>query len=190
MPIRPASLLILLAVASPGWGSDAEVVSAVAEADRPVAVGGAHEGSVESPVESAGLSAEELQQRIDQWSSLTVDERRELLTEINRRMRAAGRSPVVGVRGERRFGYRVQQPDGSVVSIERREEFVRYRELDPNRPFGVGFEQRALDPTIQEVGTGPLSAAQDQRPMAGPTDSDPASGQQDPSVRPVRQTTP
>lgn len=85
----------------------------------------------------------ELQAIGARWETLDQDERRALLTEINRRMVAAGKHPVLRIRAERRYGYRVRQPDGSVVQIERREGFVRYQELDPEQPFGVGFEQRA-----------------------------------------------
>ena len=76
------------------------------------------------------------------WNDLASEERRALLTEVHRRMIAAGKKPVLRIRAERRFGYRVPQPDGSVVKIERREEIVGYRKLDPAQPFGVGFEER------------------------------------------------
>lgn len=88
----------------------------------------------------------ELQELGNHWAELSRDERRALLTEFHRRMVAAGRKPVLRIRAERRFGYRVKQPDGSVVRIERRQGFVRYRELDPDQPFGVGFEQRSRRP--------------------------------------------
>ncbi|MEE8041494.1 MAG: hypothetical protein V3T15_01720, partial [Pseudomonadales bacterium] len=46
----------------------------------------------------------------------------------------------VRIEGERRYGYRVRRPDGSVVSIERRQKIIRY--VDPDQPYGVGFEER------------------------------------------------
>ena len=94
----------------------------------------------------AEASDAELQELGNHWAELSRDERRALLTEFHRRMVAAGRKPVLRIRTERRFGYRVERPDGSVVKIERRQGFVRYRELDPDQPFGVGFEQRASQP--------------------------------------------
>jgi len=97
-------------------------------------------------VNYADASDAELQKLGNHWSDLSRDERRALLTEFHRRMVAAGRKPVLRIRTERRFGYRVEQPDGSVVKIERRQGIVRYRELDPDQPFGVGFEQRSGGP--------------------------------------------
>lgn len=90
----------------------------------------------------ADASEAELRALSANWDDLGSEERRALLTEVHRRMIAAGKKPVLRIRAERRFGYRVPQPDGSVVRIERRQEIVRYRELDPAQPFGVGFEQR------------------------------------------------
>jgi hypothetical protein len=95
----------------------------------------------------------ELQALGNHWEELSRDERRALLTEFHRRMIAAGRKPVLRIRTERRFGYRVEQPDGSVVKIERRQGFVRYRELDPDQPFGVGFEQRSGHPSSRPAST-------------------------------------
>lgn len=105
------------------------------------------------------------------WSELSNDERRALLTEVHRRMIAAGRKPVLRIRAERRYGYRVQQPDGSVVEIQRREGFVRYREINPDQPFGVGFEQRSglipVEPTPARRRSPELPAPQpvDQGPV-------------------------
>lgn len=106
------------------------------------------------PVDYGEATEAELDALGTRWSELTNDERRGLLTEVHRRMIAAGRKPVLRIRAERRYGYRVQQPDGSVVEIQRREGFVRYRELNPDQPFGVGFEQRSglvpVEPTPSE----------------------------------------
>ena len=90
----------------------------------------------------ADATATELRALGAEWNELSEDERRALLTEIHRRMLAAGKKPVLRIRAERRFGYRVPQADGSVVEVERRQQIIRYRELDPARPFGVGFEER------------------------------------------------
>ena len=91
----------------------------------------------------AEVSDAELEEHVGQWDDLSVDERRALLTEVHRRMLRAGKRPVLRIQGERRFGYRVQQPDGSIVEVERREGFVRYQPVNPNKPFGVGFERRS-----------------------------------------------
>lgn len=94
-------------------------------------------------VDYAQVSDAELQQHVAQWNDLSVDERRALLTEVHRRMIRAGKRPVLRIQGERRFGYRVPQPDGSVVEVERREGFVHYQHVNPEKPFGVGFERRS-----------------------------------------------
>ena len=90
------------------------------------------------PVAYSDLSDEQLQVLVQGWETLDVDERRAVATEINRRTRTE-RSPV-RIEGERRYGYRVRRPDGSVVSIERRQKIIRY--VDPDQPYGVGFEER------------------------------------------------
>ncbi|HSG89560.1 MAG TPA: hypothetical protein VLA56_10140 [Pseudomonadales bacterium] len=104
----------------------------------------------------------ELQQLGGRWEALSEDERRALLTEVHRRMAAAGRKPVLRIRAERRYGYRVKQPDGSVVQIQRREGFVRYREIDPDQPFGVGFEQRSGLIPVQPASTDATAQARQQ----------------------------
>jgi hypothetical protein len=96
-------------------------------------------------VDYAQVSDLELEQHVAQWDDLSVDERRALLTEVHRRMVRAGKRPVLRIQGERRFGYRVEQPDGSVVEIEGREGFVHYQTVNPEKPFGVGFERRSGD---------------------------------------------
>jgi hypothetical protein len=109
----------------------------------------------------ADASEEDLRALRASWDDLDGDERRALLTEIHRRMVAAGKKPVLRIRAERRFGYRVPQPDVSVVEIERRQEFVGYRELDPAQPFGVGFEERHRN---QPVPVSDVAAADAPRP--------------------------
>lgn len=118
------------------------------------------DASAEAP-DYAEASDAELRALHADWDALGSEERRALLTEVHRRMVAAGKKPVLRIRAERRFGYRVPQPDGSVVEIERREEIVRYRELDPAQPFGVGFEERRRN---QPVPVSDVAAADAQRP--------------------------
>ena len=119
------------------------------------------------------LTDEELETRVARWESLSVDDRRALLTEIHKRMVADGKKPVVRVRTERRYGYRIRRPDGSVVEVHKREGVVRYHRLDPDRPFGVGFERRSHGRPTDEPNASdkslPLSAvpvpAADERPV-------------------------
>jgi hypothetical protein len=77
-----------------------------------------------------------------------VDERRTVLTALHRRMAEAGREGKLQVRSERRFGYRVERPDGTVVRIERRQAVVQFRDAE-GQSFGVGFEQRLARPEQQ-----------------------------------------
>ncbi|MEE9254792.1 MAG: hypothetical protein V3U43_07650 [Pseudomonadales bacterium] len=95
------------------------------------------------PVAYGDLSDEELQALVERLEKLDVEERRAITTEINRRTRTE--RGVVRVESERRYGYRVRRPDGSVVTVQRRQKIIRY--VDPNQPYGVGFEER--------VGSGP-----------------------------------
>lgn len=104
-----------------------------------------------APVSYASASDAELQRSIGQWDDLSVDDRRALLTEVHRRMIRAGKRPVLRIQGERRFGYRVEQPDGSVVEIEGREGFVHYQSVNPDKPFGVGFERRSGDDLPEDL---------------------------------------
>lgn len=104
-----------------------------------------------APVSYASASDAELQRSIGQWDGLSVDDRRALLTEVHRRMIRAGKRPVLRIQGERRFGYRVEQPDGSVVEIEGREGFVHYQSVNPDKPFGVGFERRSGDDLPEDL---------------------------------------
>ena len=74
-----------------------------------------------------------------------MDERRTVLTALHHRVAEAGREGKLQVRSERRFGYRVQRPDGTVVRIERRQAVVQFRDAE-GQSFGVGFEQRSARP--------------------------------------------
>jgi len=114
-------------------------------------------------VDYADASDADLQALSASWDELSGDQRRALLTEIHQRMIAAGKKPVLRIRTERRFGYRVPQPDGSVVTIERRQEIVRYRSVDPSQPFGVGFEKRTRQ-LPQPTAVSDLIAADAPRP--------------------------
>jgi hypothetical protein len=81
------------------------------------------------------------------WTTLSEDQRRALLTEIKARMHASGKQPVLTIKTERRYGRIVRQPDGSLVRIETTEHVVRYQALPErvgDQPFGVGFEQRVV----------------------------------------------
>jgi hypothetical protein len=91
---------------------------------------------------------EGLRSKLANWSELSVDERRTVLTALHRRMAEAGREGKLQVRSERRFGYRVQRPDGTVVRIERRQAVVQFRDAE-GQSFGVGFEQRSAHPEQQ-----------------------------------------
>ena len=88
---------------------------------------------------------EGLRSKLANWSELSVDERRTVLTALHRRMAEAGREGKLQVRSERRFGYRVQRPDGTVVRIERRQAVLQFRDAE-GQSFGVGFEQRSARP--------------------------------------------
>ena len=90
------------------------------------------------PVAYSDLTDEQLQALVQRLETLDVDERRAVATEINRRTDTE--RSTVRIESERRYGYRVRQPNGSVVSIERREKIIRY--VDPDQPYGVGFEER------------------------------------------------
>lgn len=125
-----------------------------------VAIALSADAAAEAP-DYADATEAELRALSANWDALGSDERRALLTEVHRRMIAAGKKPVLRIRAERRFGYRVPQPDGSVVEIERRQEIVRYRELDPAQPFGVGFEERRRN---QPVPVSDVAAADAPRP--------------------------
>lgn len=101
----------------------------------------------------ASLDDEALQEAVGDWAELSVDERRALLTEIHHRMVAAGKRPVLRLRAERRFGYRVEGADGRVLRIERRQQVIGYRSLDPDAGFGVGFERRVEHPVAAASST-------------------------------------
>ena len=102
--------------------------------------------NVRAEAEATALEAPEgLRAKLSHWSELSVDERRSVLTALHRRMAEAGREGKLQVRSERRFGYRVERPDGTVVRIERRQAVVQFRDAE-GQSFGVGFEQRSARP--------------------------------------------
>ncbi len=129
---------------------------ALAASDAPAAA--ADDGAA---ADLSELSDTAIQARLGRWESLSVDDRRALLTEIHKRMVEAGKEPIVRIRTERRFGYRIERPDGSVVEVHKREGIVRYRMLDPDRPFGVGFERRFDEPGAAPAGGAAPAAAAD-----------------------------
>ena len=94
----------------------------------------------------ADRSDDELTQIAAGWEQLTQEERRELLSEVRTRMaKARVAVPMVRIQTQRRYGRIIQQPDGSVLHIERREGTVEYRPMPEDaagQPFGVGFEHR------------------------------------------------
>ena len=106
-------------------------------------------------VDYASLDDDALQEAVGAWAELSVDARRALLTEIHHRMVAAGKQPVLRLRAERRFGYRVEGADGRVLRIERRQQVFGYRSLDPEAGFGVGFERRIESP-VTAASAGPV----------------------------------
>jgi hypothetical protein len=102
------------------------------------------------------------------WESLSEDERRALLTEIKARMHTnSDKAPVLTIHTERRYGRIVRQPDGSLVRIETTEHIVRYQPMPEDagdRPFGLGFEQRAGAGGTQPPAAQPPSAPPQQTP--------------------------
>lgn len=101
--------------------------------------------SAEEEASTALEAPEGLRSKLANWSELSVDERRTVLTALHHRVAEAGREGKLQVRSERRFGYRVQRPDGTVVRIERRQAVVQFRDAE-GQSFGVGFEQRSARP--------------------------------------------
>lgn len=92
-------------------------------------------------------SDEELTALAASWDSLNKHQRRALLTEMKLRMaRNSGRSGVIRIRTERRYGRIIRQPDGRVIHIETQVVHVRpidAEELAAERlGFGLGFEHR------------------------------------------------
>lgn len=113
------------------------------------------------------------------WDGLDAATRRTLLKEMQRRMasarraRSGNRNPEVGqgvlqIRTERRFGRRVRQSDGSLVTIETRVVRVRQRAAATGQSvvtevtadqraaerFGLGFEQRSAARRVSVVPAG------------------------------------
>lgn len=82
----------------------------------------------------------DLRDRLARWPSLPIDERRSVLTELHRR------GIVVSVTSQsgQRFGYRVLQPDGSLVEVMQQVRVVQVGEIVPQHGFGAGYEQRAV----------------------------------------------
>ena len=101
--------------------------------------------SAEEEASTALEAPEGRRSKLANWSELSVDERRTVLTALHHRVAEAGREGKLQVRSERRFGYRVQRPDGTVVRIERRQAVVQFRDAE-GQSFGVGFEQRSARP--------------------------------------------
>lgn len=176
---------------------------------------------------SAPALAQDLRARSDasltemagDWDNLSASDRRKLLSEVQRRMdrqrarntaaaarRAAAQSSAaqparegtLRIRTERRFGRKIRQPDGSVVTISGR--VVQNRHATPpagssasapasanrapvvrarsSRPrFGVGFERRSdgrrvvLVPRIVQLAPVPPAAAKVERADAPPVTS-------------------
>lgn len=132
----------------------------------------------------------ELTQLAAGWESLSEDQRRALLTEIKARMHASGdKTPVLTIRTERRYGRIVRKPDGSLVRVETTAHIVRYQRLPQDagdRPFGLGFEQRAGTDAAQATGQTPVA----QTPaMRAPTTQTPAA-ETPVALTPPAQTTP
>jgi hypothetical protein len=114
----------------------------------------------------ADKTDQELTELAAGWEGLSEDQRRALLTEIKARMQASSsKRPVLTIKTQRRYGRIVRRPDGSLVRIETTEHVVRYQPLPEgagDRPFGVGFEQRAVaggSAATQPMQTLPADAA-------------------------------
>lgn len=166
----------------------------------------------------SGAAAADIRQQSDatltqmaaDWDNLSASDRRKLLSEVQRRMdrrRALGidakgaQRPEgqLRIRTERRFGRRVRQADGSVVTITGRvvkdqavvapssshsSAGVRAKPLRPNairrasspQRFGIGFEKRSdgerviLVPRIVELRPAPVP---EQRPLVVGQPADP-----------------
>lgn len=91
-----------------------------------------------APETAPTLTDAELRVQVAQWATLSIADRRIVLTELRRR--GIGVSVVSETR--QRFGYRVVQADGSVVQVTEQVRVVRVGEDAPQGEFGVGFEQR------------------------------------------------
>ncbi len=116
-----------------------------------------------------------------EWDTLSPATRRVLLKEMQQRMSRQPQSRTrasskLQIRTERRFGRRVRQADGSVVTIETRVVRLRSRPEAPAQelptakprsdavqvasgPFGVGFEQRSARRRIILVPRNPQPAS-------------------------------
>ena len=115
----------------------------------------------------AGVYSEKTDQQLTeltaQWDTLDDSERQALLTEVKMRMaRSKGRSGVIRIRTQRRYGRIIRKSDGSVVRIETK--VVRVRPVGPGtQPYGVGFERRAASKEA-EPETPPVLTVKDPAP--------------------------
>lgn len=94
-------------------------------------------------------SAQALVEQAAHWQRLAPEARLALLTELKARGLRAPR-----VRTERRYGYRVRQADGRVVTIEHRETVTVDASAGTaadsrSGGFGAGFERRNQRPVMQ-----------------------------------------
>lgn len=141
-------------------------------------------GWVDATTLYADKTDQELTDLAAGWDGLSEDQRRALLTEIKARMQTnSNKRPVLTIKTERRYGRIMRRADGSLVRIETTEHVIRYQPLPEDagdRPFGVGFEQRAV------AGDAPGSPGTQQAPAdAAPDTITTSSAPHQPPVIPV-----